>query len=748
MGPENSDVQTGQPAERSFGDAPPAPLREPLPLPDPQPIPWPDPWPPPWIRCLRTQPVSGRYEGAGVRPGPIPIVRSILDLRVDIDSAYSNSPVMNRVSADFYRVLPSIWPTPPARVYQESWIIDAPNVVWQRCQVQITGTVRWWHGAHPATSAQILIPWTWTTMGPATVTLMEAGGSTRTYTCAKRSQFFRDLELEVDVCESVDAPPLLPSYDTHAHNTRPAGLPQRTLTVAEAYREAGVELTLSPTHTVIDDSAPGFASWSPAELHDAMEVNYSRFPGVWPAWRMWGLLAGLFDNAGVGGIMFDAAAGFGGAGEAPERQGFAVFRGHSWFNNLPAGTPSTQDEAWAMRHYLYTYVHEAGHAFNLLHSWDKNRPDALSWMNYDWRYDTRNGANSFWSNFRFRFDDEELIHVRHGDRPSVVMGGDPWASGGHLEGPPAGAMAQLEGQAPLELLVRSKRYFEFMEPVFLELRVRNLTAVHVEVDTRLQPEFGTVALFVQRPDGTIVAYSPVMCQLGLPELRTLSPTGVDDGSDRYSVSVFLSYGSRGFVFDVPGQYLVRAIYQGTGDVVVPSNTLQVRVGTPVDREQDMLAQDYFTHDVGLSLYLGGSQSPFLASGMATLERVADTHEGTVLGARAAETIAASVARPFFRLEEVDGRQQLVEAHSPEPDRALERTAAALAVYRKTDDPTLNLSYHRLVRARAEALQATGSPEAAKDELAQLREELESRGVNKVVLDDIDDAADELGKSGA
>ena len=34
-----------------------------------------------------------------------------------------------------------------------------------------------------------------------------------------------------------------------------------------------------------------------------------------------------------------------------------------------------------------------------------------------------------------RFDDEELVHIRHGDRSAVIMGGDDWGSGGHLERP-------------------------------------------------------------------------------------------------------------------------------------------------------------------------------------------------------------------------------------------------------------------------------------------------------------------------
>lgn len=729
-------------------DPAPGPFPGPLPgpFPDPLPVPWPPPRPippvPPWWRCRRREPVSGRYEGGAVSTGPIPILRSLLDLRVDIDSAYANSPVMNRVSADLYRIQPSIWPQPPARVYQESWIIDSPSVSWGPCQVEITGTVRWWRGIHPATTARIVIPWSWASMGPATVTLTGSGGTSWTYTCTKRSPFFRELDVEVDVCLSVNAPPIAPSYDTHAHNTRPAVVPRRTLTIEEAYREAGVSVTIDPTRTVIDDSAPAFTSWSPAELHDAMEVHYSRYGQQWPAWRMWGLLAGRFDNAGVGGIMFDAAAGFGGAGRAPERQGFAVFRSHQWFNNLPAGAPSNQAEAWALRHFLYTYVHEAGHAFNFLHSWDKNRPDSLSWMNYDWRYDQRNGANSYWSNFEFRFDDEELVHMRHGDRAAVIMGGDPWSSGGHLEAPPVAAMTQLDGDAPLELLLRCKTYFEFMEPVSVELRLRNRTNVPVDVDARLEPEFGTVAVFVRRPDARIVEFAPILCELGTPEVRTLAPTGGDDGSDRYSESVFIGYGAEGFLFDLPGEYLVRAVYQGFGDLAVPSNTLRLRVGNPTRVEEDVFADEYFTHEVGLCLYLGGSESPFLEAGMSTLERAAGEFRGTMLAARAAETLGQSAGRSFFRIEDADAEVKLAEAHAADPERQLELTAQAVEVYQERDDPHLNLSYHRLVRDRAEALIAADRHKEASEELSTLGKDLEARGVNEVVLEDIQAAAKE------
>ena len=291
----------------------------------------PFPFPLDWWRCLRRGPVSGRYEGEMTSPTP---GRQLLDLRVDIDPRYPNSPVLDRVSADLYDVQRFSLPGRPplvSRVYRESWIIDSPNVTWSRCSVRITGTVRFWRGAHPQTMAVIEITWgTLTPAGPANVTLSPAGGAALSFSCTRRSDAFRELNLEIDVATSVNIDPVLPAYDTHLHPDRPANLPRRVLTIEEAYREAGVAVTIRADRTIIDDAAPQFARWSPAELHDAMETHFSQIGGAWPRWEMWGLMCGEFDNPLVGGIMFDAAAAFGGAGEPPERQGFAVFRRHSW----------------------------------------------------------------------------------------------------------------------------------------------------------------------------------------------------------------------------------------------------------------------------------------------------------------------------------------------------------------------------------------------------------------------------------
>jgi hypothetical protein len=569
------------------------------------------------------------------------------------------------------------------------------------------------------------------------------------YSCIKRSDAFRAMDLELDVCKSVNRAPLLPLYDTGLHPDRPADLPRRVLTIEAAYREAGVLVNISSDHKEIDDSLRAGEGWTDAELHHAMETYFSQYSGGWPKWKLWGLLAGTYEKPAVGGIMFDAAAAFGGANEPPERQGFAVFRNHSWFEDLVEGTPTTSAQAKAMRQYLYTWVHEAGHAFNFLHSWDKNRPDALSWMNYDWKYDARNGVDHFWRSFRFGFDDEELIHLRHGDRAAVIMGGDPWASGGQIEGPPGseyleappGAMSQIEGEVPIEVLVRSQGYFEFMEPVMLELRLRNLLPdLPLMLDTRLNPEYNGVTFYIRRPDGRIVEYSPVMCKVAEPRTDTLRPAGALEGTERYSEMVFLSYGKYGFYIDEPGEYWVRALYHGPGDVLIPSNVHRLRVGNPKTPEQDVKAQDFFSYQVGLNLYLFGSRSPLLSKGWAVIEDLAERYQDSMLGMRLRSTLAHGLEKPFLGLK---GRK-LTLLERADPEEALKLVEPAVEMLRREPRSQLNLTYGDLALRQARLQAKVGRVEQARVLLSSLSQELEKRGVNSPQVEAVRALQSEMG----
>ncbi len=739
-------------------DATPA-LDRPIPMPDPYPGPLPNPWPQPLpqplpqpgpfdprrplppefpidIRCFRRTGISGRYSGYAAIS--LTKLAKRLELRLDVDTRYSaDSPVMNKVSGDFFtsRI---IWPG-RTETYLSSWVVDNPVVSWTRCKAIITGRVRFYSGTTPATDVRIEV--TWSLWGPTKAAVTFTGGMSATYPALDYvSDSFRTLELEVDYCASADGAPDAPSYGTRQHTNHPADINDRTLTIATAYREAGVDVTLNTAgRTVVDDSAPGFATWNVAELHDAMETAYSRFTSTWPAWRMWGLQVGRFDSTGLAGIMFDAPAANGGAGERPDRQGFAVARQHSWLASLVAN-PTTQAQFDAMRKYLYLWVHEAGHAWNLLHSWNKSRPDSLSWMNYDWRYDDRNGVDSFWAAFRMRFDDEELIHMRHGDRRAVIMGGDDWGTGGHLEAPELVHLEQGPDQ-PVELVVRTKPYYALMEPVSVELRLRNRTDRPVTIDARLDPRHHVTSLVVSRPDGTWVDFASVMCLLGDAVPRTLAPAAGADGKgpDRYSELVPLTFGSSGFVFDAPGTYRIKAVYDD-GETLAVSNVVTVRVGVPQTREEDRFAADWFSNQVGLTVALGGSMSPHLDAGRDVLREAAERLTGDVATA-AATVVAAGVGDDFYRRQ----GDEVVKAHEADPEAALALTDAALKDHRSRSDKAGNLAYRALVEQRAEFHVAAGRRSDAKRELTSLGTALAKRGANPDVVADVKAEADAVMK---
>lgn len=96
-----------------------------------------------WWRCYRLGWVSGRYNGEMTTPWA---GRFFLDLRVDIDPRYRNSPIMNKISGDLYEIYRFMsrergrkW-----QVYRESWIVDEPKIKWNRCNVRIIGKIRFW----------------------------------------------------------------------------------------------------------------------------------------------------------------------------------------------------------------------------------------------------------------------------------------------------------------------------------------------------------------------------------------------------------------------------------------------------------------------------------------------------------------------------------------------------------------------------------------------------------------------------
>ena len=344
--------------------------------------------------------VYGRYRSSGT---PYQV-----ELRVDVDGP---SPTM-RISADYYAI------SGATVSYFGSMRVDAPTVAITASHVVIKGLGRYTWAAG-ATRVKVTIP---------RVPTRRARPPRRCSTPAER-QHGCDLHLPLPR-PSLPGPRVragLPGHGAGAvcllqHGLAPLGRPG-----ADGLSDLG--LRRGGCTAALDRRQQRHLNRRSGRGHRLERRRAARLHA--PA------LLALARPAPVGGLAAPRAA----ARHRPEPLRDHVRpAGQGSGRAAPSSTPASAARPPTPRRLqLYTCIHELGHCFNLLHSWQKslatppqpNRPASPSWMNYPWRFP--GGPAAFWTAFPFRFDDQELVHVRHGFRNDVIMGGNPFGTGAALE---------------------------------------------------------------------------------------------------------------------------------------------------------------------------------------------------------------------------------------------------------------------------------------------------------------------------
>lgn len=652
---------------------------------------------------LKKRRVRGRYRSSGAR--------FQLELRVDVDG----SRPMKRVSGDFFQT------SGATTMYFGSFIVNAPTVVTTPGQVRIEGlgTYTWMAGAP---FIRITIPRVpiKAPLKPATVQFLTPPSTPgATYLCSFASPLFRTVQWEQDWVQGTT--PLV-SYDTGSL-PQPPSSPARVLTVSKAFAEAGIQLlpTGAPGPIPISGAGPGVVpTWSDSELHNAMVNHFSPFANV-PQWSVWLLVATAHDG-GYRGIMFDYSDSF-------QRQGCAVFY------NAIAGA-----DAASQRAQLRTYVHELGHAFNLLHSWQKNLADPpqplgpngglgdLSWMNYAWKYQplppAPGGEAAYWMAFPFQFTDSELVHLRHGFYKNVIMGANPFGKGA-AELDPESLDDPIVDHSGLALELRSKEVFAFGEPVVVELKLSTTDLRGRETHKYLHPNDDFVTIGIRQPSGRTVAYRPLM-----PRCADMSRTVRLDG-DRPAIydSAYIGYGRGGFYFEQPGEYTLRGQYVANDGsrVISPVHRLQVR--PPASREDAEVGEKLLGEDQGQLLYLLGSDSSALRAGNEVIDELLDRHGSHPLAVYGRLVKGINAQRDFKHLS-ADTKE--VWIRPAEPEESIDLLASveeASAKEEGVDNITLNMVMRKHARAEARA----GRIEQADQVMDRMVEVFTEKGVNPNAL---------------
>ena len=556
--------------------------------------------------------VYGRYRSAGA---PYQV-----ELRVDVDGP---SPTM-RISADYYAI------SGATVSYFGSMRVDAPAVAITASHVVVTGLGRYtWAAGAPR--VRVTIPRVPLTSAPAAATmqhLLPSGAPGATYICRYVGPAFRAVLFEQDCQDSVPAP--FTSYNT---GSLPSGGPARTLSAVSAYAEAGVQLLTTGANDVVSTVEAGAnAAWSDAELHASMIRHFSRWRDL-PQWAVWLFHARLHDiGPNLYGIMFDQ--------QGRQRQGCAVFY---------AGIGGTSADARRLQ--LYTCIHELGHCFNLLHSWQKslatppqpNRPASPSWLNYPWRFP--GGPAAFWSAFPFRFDAQELVHIRHGFLKDVIMGGNPFGTGSALEDLESWR-EPVEDRSGIRLELEAPASFAYGAPVTIEVKLTSTDASGVLVTKHIRPRNGNVEIAIAQPGGRVVEYEPLLHHCMSDEDAIV----LGGEQQAYADRAFIHYGKEGFYFERPGTYRLRARYTAPDGSVVVSDTLTLRVRPPATAEDVEVADLLFGDEQGTLMYLVGSDFDGLQRGNDALTRVWEEHPDHPLADVARLIQGVNAARQFKEIQ--------------------------------------------------------------------------------------------------
>jgi hypothetical protein len=562
----------------------------------------------------------------------------------------------------------------------------------------------------------------------AELRLEAPGGLRRRRRLRYRSRYFHNVDFEFDAAQG-EAPTT--EIQTCAHPNRPPALPCEDLSIRKVFRRAGFNVSESPGGTVPISGAGAGARWSDAEMHDAMQVFWSNFSAT-AQLAMWVFFASLHEQGtSLGGIMFDDIG-------PQHRQGTAIFN-DAFISVPPSGDPNPA--AWVQRMIFWTACHEMGHAFNLAHSWQKslgtpwvpglaNEHEARSFMNYPFR--VSGGQAAFFADFEYRFSNAELLFLRHAPERFVQMGTAAWFDHHGFEN----ALVSPQPTLRLELRVnRAPALFEFLEPVTLELKLTNVSTDPQVVDVNLLGSLDAMTVVIKPHGKAAREFVPFARRCYQPEKTVLGP-----GESMYA-PLGVSAGLNGWDLADPGRYVVQVALRREGEDVV-SNPLPLRVAPPRDYDEELVAQDVFTEDVGRTLALGGTEVLTHANDVlhGVVERLGERRAAIHAALALAEPAATTYKVPRPSAEAPAGLEIL--ARKPRAKEARDLLERAVVDHAQHAVETLgHIEYVRRSDAAAQWLADADDPKAAAELQAVTYETLSEHAgpggtVLRGVLDDI------------
>ena len=232
--------------------------------------------------------------------------------------------------------------------------------------------------------------------------------------------------------------------------------------------------------------------------------------------------------------------------------------------------------------------------------------------------------------------------MRHAPLRFVQQGNADWYDNHGFEG------ANVQPESPYRLQVRVNRerpIFDFMEPVVVELKLTNISPEPVLIPTIVLALEDKLVAIIKREGKSARQHVPYARNC-VRERNTVLPPG-----ESIYESLFLSAGLNGWQLAEPGYYTVQVALHLNGEDVV-SNALRLRITPPRGYEEEALAQDFFSDDVGRILAFDGSR--ILTAGNDAMRELAERFPDNRATVHARIALGNAVAVERKRLELGEG----------------------------------------------------------------------------------------------
>jgi hypothetical protein len=280
--------------------------------------------------------------------------------------------------------------------------------------------------------------------------------------------------------------------------------------------------------------------------------------------------------------------------------------------------------------------------------------------------------------------------------------------------------------------------FEFLEPVVVELKLKNESKVPQIVDENILTTLEGITIAIKRQGSPARQYAPFAQYCMQPAAKVLQP-----GEAIYG-SAYVTAGLNGVDVAEPGRYILQAaLHLAGGDIV--SKPLDLRIAPPRGYEEEVIAQDFLSDEVSRVLAFDGSR--VLNDANKTLrdvvERFSDRrvakHARVPLGLAVAERTKVLIVTgaPERVMKPAAAVGGAIKAEAAQPQKAQAELTAALLTNADVAAETLgHVDFKYYVDALTDLLEREGEIDDAIEAQDEMYKILAARNVLPRVLQEI------------